>query len=428
MWHNIAMEREFKLYTNGEKSYVLNPFLQFAASAEELNLAAPYFCRNTEIFKAIEVGKKVNLLIELNPITDPVALRQIMGKPGINIRYFTARFHAKIYLFGEHALVGSANLTDAGLMQNREASIVINSGDDPDLMDELRIFFSELWDAAAVLTPQILEAFSTSRSRAAALARELKEEVLKGVPASEPRSIRVESRTDTTEKLFLQELRRTVYEQYQPAFEEVGKLLLENKLQRSEFGPYRTQTEVNRFLNWVRLQHGGGNAWETIGRLTANERQRRVIGYGQEWRSTEDPRLDPYFFEWHEAVQRTFGTRDSISAADKDELMEGLRSLHAFSEQFRFTAGGADQLGPAFWQMNSDDVDKVRRTLIHLLYGPEEFIQRLHDVLYDQSFKIKKFGKFTALELFGTLNPEQCPPMNGRMAKALTFLGYDVGG
>jgi hypothetical protein len=42
--------------------------------------------------------------------------------------------------------------------------------------------------------------------------------------------------------------------------------------------------------------------------------------------------------------------------------------------------------------------------------------------------KLGYFGQFCALELFGTVKPEECPPMNGRMAKALRYLGFDVPG
>jgi hypothetical protein len=41
-------------------------------------------------------------------------------------------------------------------------------------------------------------------------------------------------------------------------------------------------------------------------------------------------------------------------------------------------------------------------------------------------FKLGYFGYFCALELIGTVKPEVCPPINGRMGKALRFLGFDV--
>ena len=36
------------------------------------------------------------------------------------------------------------------------------------------------------------------------------------------------------------------------------------------------------------------------------------------------------------------------------------------------------------------------------------------------------FGYFCALELYGTIKPAECPPMNGRMATTLRFLGFGI--
>ncbi len=64
----------------------------------------------------------------------------------------------------------------------------------------------------------------------------------------------------------------------------------------------------------------------------------------------------------------------------------------------------------------------------YLLHGGGDFIQRLHDILYESRRKLGYFGRFCALELYGTIKPAECPPMNGRMAKALRYLGFEVKG
>jgi len=100
-------------------------------------------------------------------------------------------------------------------------------------------------------------------------------------------------------------------------------------------------------------------------------------------------------------------------------------SLHAFTEQQRHVKGGWRALPDAFWALNDGDVYRVRRSLVTLLHGEGDFVERLHDMLYGPD-KVAMVGKFTALELYGTIKPEECPPLNGRMAKALRFLGFDV--
>src|SRR5690606_11796721 len=103
---------------------------------------------------------------------------------------------------------------------------------------------------------------------------------------------------------------------------------------------------------------------------------------------------------------------------------DALTGLHAFEEQLRFVRKG--QLMPTFWKENANDLVRVRETLHHLLFGSGDFIIRLHDILYDPRWKLSMFGRFCALELFGTVHPDLYPPINGRMVKALRHLGFDV--
>lgn len=56
-----------------------------------------------------------------------------------------------------------------------------------------------------------------------------------------------------------------------------------------------------------------------------------------------------------------------------------------------------------------------------------DFVERLHDVLFG-SMKLKLFGISCALELYGTIKPEEYPPVNGRIVKSLRYLGFDVRG
>ena len=152
-----------------------------------------------------------------------------------------------------------------------------------------------------------------------------------------------------------------------------------------------------------------------------------IMALGKEWASTPNSKVPPDYVEWLHSVRRIFGTKEAIQSASADDLIHGLLSLHAFAEQQRFVKGGRPAIPGAFWAANKD-VGRVKRTLEYLIHGTGDFIQRLHDVLYDADMKLGYFGYFCALELYGTLKSEECPPINGRMAKALRYLGYEVRG
>jgi hypothetical protein len=117
--------------------------------------------------EASRLGKPVQLLIGLNAATLPDAVVKVVGAPGVAVRYLTRRFHAKIYVFDTAAaLLGSANLTDAGLKANREAVICLDQDEDRASVEEIRALFAELWEAAAVVTPDKAREFADAWRKA----------------------------------------------------------------------------------------------------------------------------------------------------------------------------------------------------------------------------------------------------------------------
>jgi hypothetical protein len=417
-----------RVFSNGpSKDYVINPFNRLIGKSSSLHLAAPYFTMAGPVVDAAKNGKAVQLLIGLNAATHPTALATTMGIPGLAVRYLTHRFHAKIYIFDDAALLGSANLTDAGLMANREAVICLDQSEDLDAIEEVRSLFLELWESAPVLTPTKLAAFTAAWHASRPQGPDPDAAIEAAVGRAEPPNIHVASRSKSRERVFLDDLQRQVYEQYRPAFGEVSRLLEEHGSRRPELAEIGLANETNRFLNWVRLTCViGEDAWRSAPIQPPEARRTEIVRLGAEWATTTESRVPDDYVDWLHTVQRLFGGPDSIAAASREDLVVGLMSLHAFAEQSRFVKGGSPHLPAAFWAANSQDVEKVRRTLTYLVHGPGDFVPRLHDVLYDAQLKLGYFGRFCALELYGTVKPQECPPMNGRMAKALRYLGFDV--
>lgn len=419
-----------KLFSNGpSKDFVINPFRRLIHGSSRLYLAAPYFTSAELIRDAARAGKSVQLIVGLNSSTSPQALAQIHGISNLAVRYLTNRFHAKIYIFDDAALVGSSNLTDGGLISNREATLCLDQTNDLEAVEDLRALFLELWESARVLTDDKLEAFTRAHKEARPKGPDPDDIIEKAVGRAEPRNINVESHKASPERIFLEQLRQQVYEQYRPAFQEVEEILKEHGFRRPELAAIGMANETNRFLNWVRLTYViGDEAWQSAPVRSQEERRGSIVALGKEWVQTDKSRVPGDYVAWLQAVERVFASAESIAAASKDELMQGLMSIHAFVEMSRFVKGGSPNLPAAFWNANGDDVAKVKSELTYLLHGPGEFIQRLHDILYEPSRKLGYFGRFCALELYGTVKPEECPPMNGRMAKALRFLGFNVRG
>lgn len=408
------------------KDWVRKPFEQLAGESSQLWLASPYFTEAGAVAEAAKAGKSVQLLVGLNLATKPDALRQIHGLPGVSIRYYTDRYHAKIFIFEQAALIGSSNLTDGGMAANREGTLVLDRLDDQERYEEVQALFSDLWTGGNVLTDPILKTFATTWKRLNE-GPDPQRQLEAQIGRHEPPNISASSQTSSSSRNFLQALRREVYEGYCPAFLDVDNVLEDYALRRPDLSSIASLQETNRFLNWLRRTHIiGDDAWKSAPVREPSERQQLVRRYGQEWVQAEDNLVPDAFFGWLETVSKHFGSPEAIKVAAHDEIGDALMSLHAFTEQLRFVKGGLKNVLPEFWRENRDDTESVRRSIAHLLYGPGDFAERLHDLLYDSSRKIRMFGKFSALELFGTVSPDEFPPVNGRMVKALRFLGYPV--
>ena len=108
--------------------YTINWFNDCAHNARNAFLASPFFSTYKPIETLTKRGCEVSLLVRLCSITAPVVLRSALADPRVRVRYYTDRhFHAKLYIIDDTALVGSANLTEAGLMTNREVSVVLRT-------------------------------------------------------------------------------------------------------------------------------------------------------------------------------------------------------------------------------------------------------------------------------------------------------------
>lgn len=414
------------IYTNSHgQDQVLRPYKLLMERASHIRLAAPYFTRADEIVKALRRGARVELLIGLNASTTPDALSQVFTAGNCAIRYFTDDFHAKIFLFDGVAMLGSSNLTGGGLISNREAVILLDQPGDEERVQDIEDFFAQIWDSAEVLTQQIYQQFKTAWNQSSRVAN--RDEPFSKLKPVVPATIAVGSDRKSSQQNYLSELQKAIYEEYQPAFEEVTAILVEQGFRRPEFIDMPAGVETNRFLNWVRLEHAiGEDAWQNAALRKAEDRKELIVGLGARWAATNDPRIPRNYIQLIDTLQRSLGSPEAIRASNSEELVQALMCVHAFFEQLRFTKGGVDALPAKFWQLNDYNLSRVQNTLVHLIHGKEDFAVRICSVIYDPKYRIRVFGRFCALELVGTLRPHEAPPINGRMAKALRYLGFRV--
>lgn len=277
-----------RLFTNSpyrKGDFAINFFMLNARGATSAQLACPFFT-TTEPLQLLRDGgcKSIQLIVRLCGATSPSALVAARGLKDIHVRYFTSKaFHAKFYLAGNSAMIGSANLTNAGLKSNREIALAIDSTDE--VFDEIPALFDDLWDAAAVLTDNVLDRFARWHRSPANPKRD---DTVEGVDPCSPATVDVATHKKTRERTYLEAFRREYYERLLlPAHAEVRDLYGQNGARHPAFASLPTEYEIDRFLNWAKLTFTTDETLPTFPLRTGQDRADHIIGHIRQWLGTE---------------------------------------------------------------------------------------------------------------------------------------------
>lgn len=426
------------LYANtNDTGFTINFFLNAGRSPRVGLLAAPFFTTNDPIEALTEKGCDVRLIVRFSPVTTPEALRGALTNPRVKVRYFTdAKFHTKLYIVDDVALVGSANLTDSGLKANRELSVLVRQDRD-EAFYELPGIFDDLWNYADVLSEDVLREYTKAFNATDKPQDESKFEkhVHKYVKPAAPKSVVAGSEKKSKDRAFIQSFRRKYDEILIPAHNEILEVALRNGFGRPEYKGQDPQIEMGRFLGWLRLTQGSGNGWrETTILRDRKDRADRIAHYVAIWQSTDDTVKGDMYHASAEIdniskIRTYLCVPEELKRLSFDELFRHLTGCHAFLERLRFVSrdigedlSGLERLRIDFQANNT--LESVVRTVNYLLSGPGSAIERAYDCVYG-NYKLQGFGEACVMELLGWGHPER-PPFNNRSIRGIRLLGFDV--
>lgn len=368
---------------------------------------------------------------------DAAGASRSLREPRVKLRYFTdAKFHTKLYIIDDAALVGSANLTLSGLQANRELSVVIRQDRD-EAFYELPGLFDDLWNDADVLNDEVLRQYEKAfKSKEKPQDEHAFEKFIHNfVKPAAPKSIVIGSEKKSKERAFIQSFRRKYDEILVPAHNEILEIAQQKGFGRQEYAGQDPQIEMGRFLGWLRLTQGSGSGWRETALLSnPNDRAKRIGDYVQMWQSTDDTVKGDVYHASAEieniANIRTYLCDPTeLTQLSYDDLFRYLTGCHAFLERLRFVSkdigadlSGLERLRIDFQENNTRET--VVRTVEFLLSGPGDAIERAYDCVYGQ-YRLKGFGEACVMELLGWGDPIR-PPFNNRSIRGIRLLGFDV--
>jgi HKD family nuclease len=412
------MDRVFS-NTNQRRDFLRWELEELGKNAD-VYIAVAFFTDNRFIESLIDNGCTVRLIVRLGFPTSARSLNKVFHLKNVYIRYYTAReFHPKLYIFGNRAaFVGSSNLTDPGLISNQELNVSIDP-EDP-IFDELEEIFSEYWEEAKPLTQEVLDKYSQITSEMEQISFRLEREIYKDLgrvvfpnitrpgEEEEPRSHELRTSLLKRYQLFLGE-----FENLRRIYESVGR----RKISESML-PLRI--EIDQFLNWVREKKGYGDLYRSAPRRRGKELEDFVILNISEFLES-DYQLDYLAHHLYPTIRSNLASETTIDAWTREQAVETALVVNAFSTRARFY-GGQTIMVERFIEDNG--LERIKHTHKYLLFGEDEFTERIANCVLDPKYRLKHFGKSCVQETYGWANDSGIPLCNERTFMSMQWLGF----
>jgi hypothetical protein len=412
--------------SNNRKDFFSNAFKQYTAKSCDVFIAAAFFTHADTITRLADKGCRVKLIVRLGYPTMPSALKTILNKERVQIRFVNDRsFHPKLYIFmGSCVIVGSSNLTDSALKTNQEVNIAIGTEDSR--YDELVSIFSDWWDQAKVLNAERLKEYSEIYDRYrknADPSDQIEEELQKKQGKAMIKNINRGDAKPSKSEIYLEGY-RSDYQGFHDAFMTVERIY-KTVGRRHQEDSLPLRLEIDSFFSFLRDKKAQKDSYLHAPLLQGDELESKVKENIEEWLKTPYPWLDDEIVpNRYPVIIKIFGSPESIENATFDELVEALSVCHSFKDAQRFYHGGHDTHVKEFNQKN--DLKQIKRTLAYLLFSGGDFISRMGRCIFDPAYKLNEFGRSNVQELLGWVNNENIPICNNRTLRSVRWLGFDV--
>jgi HKD family nuclease len=407
------------------RDFILNEIERCGVKDCEVFIAVAFFTDAEVVKRLVEKGCRVRLVIRLGFPTSPAAIAAVKGIVDLRV-YSSMSFHPKLYIFGDDvALVGSANLTHSAITSNQEVMVGI-SGNDERFAD-LAGIFQDYWEGADVATDDMLRIYAAAYKNFeihANAADKLSREVAERLGNTAPHNIARGEKRRSKQTLFLANYRKT-YQEAVSAFALVRRTYETTGYRKVPEEKIPLRLEIDSFISFVRDTETSGDSWETAPYRSESDQITLIREIVERWKDRSWPHFEERIVgSSYPQLMRVFASQESLIRASDDELFDALCTLHSFHDRLRFFDGGMPTWKKTFLAANSGD--RVRESLSYLVFGGGDVIERMSNMIYNQSYKLAEFGQSNVQELIGWRNKEDLPVINGRTTKILRFFGSKV--
>jgi len=413
------------IYTNSNEPPKNSFYFVFKELAinNDLFFAIPFFTKADVLEEALAKGCEIHLIVKLGDRgTNPDALKKLINSPNIHIRFFTKRFHSKLYIFGQEcAFVGSSNLTNNGLLLNSEINVKIPFDDSR--FESLKDTFDGYWKSAKPLTKDVLNEYISLYDK---LSLRVEKDSLNAESLKLLGVIQAESRIkDLNKKDKKEEFIKKYMQEYQVFLKKFAEL--KNIYERLGFrkvseAELPLRLEIDQFLSWIRENKAEGTSYLMAPlREGTNLNQFLKINVKEFIEDTNFTYIDKITSEIYPLIQDYLSSKKRIDLLNDNEIFELFYSINAFRASSRYH-GTKEIVRTDFFKVNN--IEKIKNMLKYLFFGTDSYEKRIVNCKHNHQYSLERFGESGIKELFGWANKNNIPIYNERTAKSMQWLGF----
>ncbi len=398
--------------TNTRTNNLRSKLKSLASKADSIEIAVAFFSDSELIRQWNNEKKKINLIVSLRPPTSFYSLKDLQSALNVDISFLGNDFHSKFFLFYKQkeligGIIGSSNFTSGGLVKNIETNIFIK---DDETLSELQKHFIDLLQTSNLLQPTDLDDYEIVYKNW--LARQVKE----NAELDQFKSKTTKNRTKRKLKVRITKEAKQ-YFNYWRIVDEIKDLVKDISDKAYPNIPY--YLALDHFWQYVKVY------WhKETGRNLNKNNQRQEI-----------PKLFSKYIKWHSEVEKQNYPKlmmkqsksvfqvylaekniDKLTKAQAKEIFQNLYSSGMPIKRF-----SADDLFIA-----ENNIVKIRNTWKYLLYSNDEMDLRIHNLMKNPKYKLRRLGSSGIQEINGWTRPTVYPIRNDNADKALEILGYKL--
>jgi hypothetical protein len=427
--------------------------LKHINECSEVVAVVPY-CSSDRLFElCLKAGKRVTYYGRLDatvPVTSSV-LKWFIRQRSLNYSCYLLHggLHAKIiWMKGEGAYIGSANLTDKGWFENIEAGLYVTEEDlsNRGLIDQLQYLIDSVHERSTPLSEEIValvKVLEEKRYQIKVKEKDVGDWFRNNCNVPEVHSLfsgKPIGYGDVSKTKFLKEWNGTL------------QLLRNIALRLREHRPAWIDqnvpdgVHVDQFLHayyYLRIREGNRQPFDEHFERNRRNPEEVLLDQMKWWKQGDYPHDSEYNFihNWAPSSRQLL-SKDKIETLSEDEFVRLCLQVHAIrdhaikqeSEMLGLEEGAypADVKRKAFgrwlYKRTSNYQVSVLETIAYVLYGGDQIglPDRLWDATKKEKWKIEHLGLSSLGELAGWAMPDIFPPRNSRTSKALRALGNSV--